>query len=212
MLVVTRLQQFLGDRSAIRAALPGMQPSAALLVSALEQATEAAAILGTSHGRSTLVAKLVQQVRVEEVSVALTLDRAALLQRLGVGTEGELPPLIITAAAVRVRRGKDVKLVFADTQGSAQQADGKLVALLDEAHAARNAILRHPEWTMRDAAAGLKQCRHRLAQLVRLSFLSPEIGEAIQTGKHPAELTPRALLAADLPMRWVEQKAMLGFG
>lgn len=65
---------------------------------------------------------------------------------------------------------------------------------------------------MRDAAAALKQCRHRLVQLVRLSLLSPEIVMAICDGGHPATLTPKALLTSELPMRWSEQKGMLGFG
>lgn len=120
-------------------------------------------------------------------------------------------PLVLTAPAVRVRRGKDVKLVFVSDTGFARQPDQKLVMLIDEAMAARAAITADPQRTMRDAAASIKQCRHRLTKLVRLSFLAPELVDAIVAGKHPAALTPAKLLDADLPLGWIAQKAMLGF-
>lgn len=78
--------------------------------------------------------------------------------------------------------------------------------------ATRTAIGRHPEWSMHRAAITLKKNRERLIQLVKLSFLSPEIVGAIHEGRHPATITPRALLAAELPMRWDQQKVALGFG
>jgi site-specific DNA recombinase len=86
-----------------------------------------------------------------------------------------------------------------------------LLALIEEAMAARAAILEAPDRSMRDAAVALGQCRHRLGQLVRLSNLAPTIVKAIADGRHPASLTPRVLLAADLPLAWNDQKALLGF-
>jgi len=212
-LVIARLQQFLADRDAIRKILPGTNPSAAELMATLEKTAELAAVLGTNEGRTTLLRKLIREVRVQETSVALTLDRPMVLKRLGItAVKVGGPPLVVTATAVKIRRGQDVALVPADPKGSAQRADVKLLALLEQAQATRKAIIRHPEWSMHKAAVTVKQNRERLIQLVQLSFLSPEIVGAIHEGRHPATLTPRALLAAQLPIHWSEQKTALGFG
>ena len=209
-IVTARLRQLLLDRTAIRNLLPA--PTAAALATALERGAEAAGKLDASYGRSTTIAKLVTGVRVDDAKVELTIHRDALLTVLDGASDPDQAPLLITAPAVRIRRGKDVKLVFANETGTAVQPDAKLVALLVEAGAARTAIAANPGWTVRDAASAVGQCRHRFARLIRLSFLAPELVQLILNGKHPPMLTPRRLLDAELPLAWREQKAMLGFG
>jgi site-specific DNA recombinase len=53
----------------------------------------------------------------------------------------------------------------------------------------------------------------RLASLIRLSHLAPEILGALLTGRHPIELTPTRLLrlSKNLPHDWSEQRRFLGF-
>ena len=49
-------------------------------------------------------------------------------------------------------------------------------------------------------------------RLVRLSYLAPDITEAILDGRQPRDLTADKLLAhSRLPLGWREQKAVLGF-
>jgi len=49
-------------------------------------------------------------------------------------------------------------------------------------------------------------------RLVRLSFLAPEITQAILDGCQPRDLTADKLLAhSRLPLGWHEQRAVLGF-
>ena len=51
-----------------------------------------------------------------------------------------------------------------------------------------------------------------LWQLLRISWLAPDIISAIVEGRHPAGLTGRRLLrAAQLPLKWSEQREFLGF-
>jgi len=54
------------------------------------------------------------------------------------------------------------------------------------------------------------RCRKRLAKLLAVSFLAPDIVTAIVEGRQPSTLTPNALLAVDLPMAWPEQRSLLG--
>ena len=50
-----------------------------------------------------------------------------------------------------------------------------------------------------------------LARHLRLAFLAPDIVEAVLFGNCPERLTLGDLMVA-LPMDWVEQRVMLGFG
>ena len=49
-------------------------------------------------------------------------------------------------------------------------------------------------------------------RLVRLSYLAPDITQAILDGRQPRDLTADKLLAhSRLPLAWHEQRAVLGF-
>ena len=49
-------------------------------------------------------------------------------------------------------------------------------------------------------------------RLVRLSYLAPDIAEAILDGRQPRDLTADKLLAhSRLPLGWHEQRTVLGF-
>jgi len=49
-------------------------------------------------------------------------------------------------------------------------------------------------------------------RLVRLSYLAPDIAQAILDGRQPRDLTADKLLAhSRLPLAWHEQRAVLGF-
>ena len=49
-------------------------------------------------------------------------------------------------------------------------------------------------------------------RLVRLSYLAPDITEAILNGRQPRDLTADKLLAhSRLPLTWHEQRTVLGF-
>ena len=50
-------------------------------------------------------------------------------------------------------------------------------------------------------------------RVVRLSYLAPDITQAILDGRQPRDLTADKLLAhSRLPLTWHEQRTVLGFG
>jgi hypothetical protein len=54
--------------------------------------------------------------------------------------------------------------------------------------------------------------RSYFTRLVRLSYLAPDITEAILDGRQPHDLTADKLLAHSRPpLTWYEQRAVLGF-
>jgi site-specific DNA recombinase len=84
------------------------------------------------------------------------------------------------------------------------------VALVAEAHAARKLILDSPDKSIAVIAASTNRCRTRLGKLAAIACLAPDIVGAIVEGRQPATLTARALQDLDLPLGWVEQRALLG--
>ena len=59
-------------------------------------------------------------------------------------------------------------------------------------------------------AAGITPCYFTL--LLRLTYLAPDITQAILQGKHPPTLTASVLSRIyRLPLDWTEQRRLLGF-
>jgi len=54
--------------------------------------------------------------------------------------------------------------------------------------------------------------RSYFTRLVRLSYLAPDLTQAILEGRQPRDLTPEKLLEhSRLPLAWHDRKAALGF-
>jgi hypothetical protein len=91
------------------------------------------------------------------------------------------------------------------------ERDMALIKLLADAFDARELVAAHPGEPIHRIAAAHARCRKRLGNLHRLSYLAPDIVTAILDGVQPPTLTPAALLAAELPLGWADQKVALGF-
>lgn len=85
-----------------------------------------------------------------------------------------------------------------------------LLALVANAKAAQQLVLASPELSLAQLAKRDRRCRTQLARLLRLSWLSPRIVEAIADGSQPKGLTRRALLICDMPLDWAEQERQFG--
>ncbi|WP_277970139.1 hypothetical protein [Sphingomonas echinoides] len=73
----------------------------------------------------------------------------------------------------------------------------------------RDLVLASPDRSIREIAADQQRCRHRIAKLIRLSWLSPSIATAIVEGRQARALTPRKLLDTDWPLSWAAQDATI---
>jgi hypothetical protein len=76
---------------------------------------------------------------------------------------------------------------------------------------ARKLLAANPVQSIASIAAGHGRCRTRLGKLAALSCLAPDIVTAIVEGRQPPLLTARTLQDIDLPLAWVDQRALLGF-
>jgi hypothetical protein len=90
-------------------------------------------------------------------------------------------------------------------------ADPRLVKLIAEAFEVQGLVLASPHLNLNQLAKSIGRCRTQLARLLRLSWLSPRIIEAIAVGTQPKGLTRRGLLDCDLPADWSAQERIFGF-
>ncbi|WP_206361993.1 recombinase family protein [Sphingomonas montana] len=207
--VVERLRALLASSHQHRRILPTQLP-AQTIASVIEIAADIADKLAGHYGRHTLVGALVQRVTLDDERVRITIARPALLGALGIEDNDSDEPVELTVPTVRIRHGKDVKLVMTNGDGTVARRDETLVTLLADAAAARAAVTAAPETSIKMLASISGQCSTRMSRLVRLSWLAPEIVRTISEGRHPPTLTPARLLAMELPACWTQQKTLLG--
>ncbi|MBK6296948.1 MAG: recombinase family protein [Sphingomonadales bacterium] len=177
---------------------------------AFQIAKQMKAQLAATHARHTLLGALIAKVTIGADGLRVVIDRAALLARLKLPTEGDMAPVELVVPIARVRRGQDVRLVItSDSRGP--DPDTQLISLLREARTLQLMFRANPDLTILTHAQASGQCRKRLARLMRLSWLSPQITEAILAGRQPSRLTARRLIASDIPECWRKQADVLGF-
>jgi DNA invertase Pin-like site-specific DNA recombinase len=206
--VIHRIIHMLQDGSAIRSLLP-TTVSAQQLADALMASRSAAGKLDTSDGRRTILIRLIVTIQMADEQLVIRLDQQGLEHVLKHAVIDDPDRLILYTAATKMRAGKATKLVIGDAPTVNQGPDADLIQLMMEAQEARGAALANPTITIKDLARQREQCRHRLAKLVRLSWLSPRIVSLIMTGSQPPSITVPGLLAAELPASWAMQEAML---
>jgi DNA invertase Pin-like site-specific DNA recombinase len=214
-LVCTRISEKLLDTHFLLQ-LAGENIDAARLQSLSAEAELMATTLssGNAHVRAKLLESLVRQVRLFEDRIDVELDEQALRTRLEMdGAPTFLEISAITIPAVRVRRGHQLRLIVPGRESRRPKParDQKLVALIAEAHHARQMILKNSDQSLAQTAREHGRCRTRLGKLAALSCLAPDIVTSIIEGKHPHHLTVARLTTKPLPLSWDEQRRELGF-
>ena len=121
---------------------------------------------------------------------------------------------ILSIPIVRLRRGKEVRLLIPGDDGGLQaSADPALIKLLATAFEARdvvNAAAR--DQTLSCIAKAKGYSIEYFSLLLRLSMLAPDIVEAIHAGRQPPSLNRQRLARpTKLPVDWSEQRRVLGF-
>jgi site-specific DNA recombinase len=211
-LVCSRLSELLTDQQALcdlasdaaAETIQAMLCKADLLAATLRS--------GPARERAELISAIVMRLDLGEDYIEMMLEPEKLAIMLALEIPSSTPPIRLTLAAAKVRRGHQLRLVIPGPTLSIASAsrDEKLVALIAEAHAARQLIVTHPEESIASLAASHNRCRTRLGKLAALGCLAPDIFTAIVEGRQPPTLTARTLQDIDLPLAWLDQRALLG--
>jgi hypothetical protein len=162
----------------------------------------------------SLVQEIVDRITVAADQIEIQLSRAKIAAALQVGERGQRPDLdpVVLSIEAKVRRaGKGKRLVIAN--GAEAEVNAGLVELIKDAFAIRNQLLSGSDASIEAMSGRLGMNKCRLASLIRLSYLAPDIVRALLEGRQPIELTPTRLLrlSKDLPHDWSEQRHVLGF-
>jgi len=197
--VLGRLAEFMGSHAELSNQLRIMDAA---------EVSRTAVIARGLQADPSVTLMFVNQVELTGSGLRISLDGAELRQALRVEEQGREQPIVLFASAVRVRHGKEVKLLLRSEDNSAPRHPN-LFALLKEAAEAKQLIEAAPGETLSAIASREGRCRTYLGKLYRIAHLSPEIVKMIMAGEQPAHLTTRLLLGAQLPANWTDQSKLL---
>lgn len=172
---------------------------------------------GSANTRAHLLQELLTKVRLREERIEIELKAEGLWEKLELERGIDLPPKLLTLsiAAVRIRKGHQLKLIVPEPEQvevAPPQHDRKLIALIAETLEARELVFANPELSMNALAKREGRCRTRLAKLVGLSCLAPDLVRLTVEGRQPRALSARNLLTKPLPMGWDAQAKEFGIG
>ncbi|AMU95501.1 hypothetical protein AOA14_12870 [Sphingopyxis terrae subsp. terrae NBRC 15098] len=216
-LVRSRLATFLEDQQAI---IGMAENRSAEIISAILSSALGMAAKLRSHSTGECrdaIEQIVRRIDLARDNIAITVSTVGLRVQLGLlevrSGEGAVDEIVLHCPVVKVRRGHALRLILPPSTPAVppRERDEKLVQLVAEAYAARKLVLENPGRAMASIASDHGRCRTRLAKLVGLSCLAPDIVTAIVEGRQPAKLTPNMLTTINLPLCWREQRAALGF-
>ena len=172
--------------------------------------------LPVARKRAVLTALIERiEVSVDQIDIRLRPSRlSALLDAAATPSQGATDDETeILSVPVRLRRaGREIRMVIDGTDPFAAKPDARLIKLLLRARRF-NATLADSEgipFAVLAQREGVS--RSYFTRLVRLSYLAPDITQAILDGRQPRDLTAEKLLEhSRLPLAWHDQRIALGF-
>lgn len=170
----------------------------------LGRADKARGILatGSSDARREFLLQAIERIDLHDDRVEILLCLSALLP----GNNGRH---VLVQPVERRRSGHEVKLFVPGTETAEVKYDPRLVSLVAEAYSLRRTVLAR-SGSLSQIATRLGMCRARLADLVRLSWLAPDIVTTILDGAQPESLTRAKLNGTGLSPDWDKQRRQLG--
>jgi len=216
-LVTGRVRQWLLDPGGIYQATRLSDPSTQrrLIARAAEIGKSWTELPGTR--RHALLATLIDRIDVGANRIDIHFRPTRLVALLDVAmplpsaTEDAIQILSIP---VRLRRsGREIRMLIDGTDPFATaKPDARLVKLLIRARRFNATLVGGDGVPFAALAKGQGVSPSYFTRLVRLSYLAPDITEAILDGRQPRDLTADKLLAhSRLPLGWHEQRTVLGF-
>jgi len=198
--LIVQMTELLEDEHAMRR-MSGEEEGGALR-GMFSKARSLAMRLAFEQSRVSIIPELIAAMRICDERIDVWLNADALGFRSGDHWNWCIP----LPARKPFREAK----LRIDAKSDRAPIDNRLIMLLVEAKQARDLVLASPDLSLNQIARREGRCRTRLKKLVRISWLSPRIVEAIVSGKQPEHFGRRLLLEADLPDCWAAQERLFG--
>lgn len=155
----------------------------------------------------SLMLQYVRRVDVSDCELRLTIDLSA----LGPMFDSALP-IEASVSITGVRSGKQLKLIVppSGTHDSTRR-DPAIIKLVVQALSLRDRLAGQQATTFEELAGRLGYSREHAADLLRVSYLAPDILTAIIDGGQPATLNRAKLIKTPrMPLGWQDQRYLLG--
>jgi len=217
-LVTSRVRQWLLDPGCIHRATQLSDPSAQRrLVARARELGNSWPELPATRQRALLTG-LVERIDIRADRIEIRLAPTYLGALLDVvaasspsATDDETQTLSVP---VRLRRcGREIKMLIDSSDWLAKaKPDARLIKLLIRARRFNTALVGTDGMPFSAVAKRQGVSPSYFTRLVRLSYLAPDITQAILDGRQPPDLTADKLLAhSRLPLAWQDQRTLLGF-
>ena len=155
------------------------------------------------------------EVRVDQIDILLRPSRlSALLDAAATPSQGvNDDETELLSVPVRLRRsGREIRMVVDRTDPFDAKLDARLIKLLLRACRFHATLVNSECVPFAVLAEREGVSRSYFTRLVRLSYLAPDITQAILDGRQPPDLTAEKLLEhSRLPLAWPDQRIALGF-
>ncbi len=210
-IVIGKLSTFLYDQSALQNHLLESNPGDLDALFTEAKARSDRLVSADPHEQRKLLLSWILRVMVRSETIEITINLTTLISS-PTPTTGEDLTVTVSIPASIVRNGKQTRLAIPPSSDDhVRHKDTPLIKLVAKAWAARCAI----EGSSNDPKQVAADEGHEadyFARLIRLGYLAPDIISAIVEGMQPANLTRQKLARiGSLPIRWDEQRAILGF-
>jgi len=215
-LVTNRVRQWLVDPGGIYQAIPLADLSAQnrLIARAAEIGKTWSELPGRRR-RALLTALLARiDVDADQIEIHLRPRRVGVLLDVAAAPSAADVDTQILSVPVGLRRsGREIRMLIDRTDPFATaKPDARLIKLLVRALRFNAALLRGDGVPFAALAKREGVSPSYFTRLVRLSYLAPDIIQAILDGRQPHDLTADRLLAhSRLPLAWHDQRTALGF-
>ena len=215
--VTSRMRQWLVDPGSVYQAIRLADPSAQRrLIARAAEIGKSWSELPATRQRAFLTALI------ERIDVAANrIDIHFRPTRLGMLLDIAATPLPsatdetqILSVPIELRRsGREIKMLIEGTDPFATaKPDTRLIKLLIRARRFNTAVGGSDGAPFSELAKQERVSPSYFTRLLRLSYLAPDITQAILDGRQPRDLTADKLLAhSRLPLTWHEQRTVLGF-
>jgi site-specific DNA recombinase len=165
--------------------------------------------------KRTVLTALIERVEVRADHVDIHLRQIGLgsLFNLSVAPSVSEETVILSVPARLRRAGMEIRMLIDGTDPfAAVKPNARLIKLLVRAHRFNTTLVQSDGVAFAALAVREGVSRSYFTRVVRLSYLAPDITQAILEGRQPRDLTADKLLQhSRLPLGWHDQRAALGF-
>jgi site-specific DNA recombinase len=219
-LVVSQVRQWLLNSGSIYQAISAWLPEPSTQQQLVAQAAQLGrqwSELPRARARTVLTAVIERiEVRVDQVDIYLRPSRLAALFDISVTPSQSIldeETVILSVPARLHRAGMEIRILINVTDPFAVvKPDSRLIKLLVRARRFNATLVQSDGVAFAALAQRAGVSRSYFTRVVRLSYLAPDITQAILGGRQPLDLTAEKLLAhSRLPLAWHDQRTVLGF-